>query len=228
MKKRAIVIVMDSVGIGALPDASKYGDSGSHTLGNIYRVRGRLNLPSLYALGLAHIEDSRLPNPDMPPAGSYGRAAEITAAKDTTSGHWELMGVPMEVPFRTYPNGFSQELMREFEHRIGRGTLGNCVASGTEIIQRLGMSMRRQGSPSSIPRRTACSKLPRTKRWFRLTNSIVSAKSHVNCLQATIWLVASLRARFWGPAAHINGRNRRDYAVPPRMIQCWTDLRGAA
>ncbi len=147
MKKRAILIVLDSVGIGALPDAGAYGDSGSHTLGNIYKSRGFLALPNLFSLGLAHIENSRLPIHDGPLKGSFGRAAEQTAAKDTTSGHWEIAGLPMEKPFRTYPNGFPQSLIAEFERLIGRKVLGNIAASGTEIIMHLGDEHVQTGWP---------------------------------------------------------------------------------
>jgi len=136
MKKRFIIIVLDSVGIGAQPDAAEFGDEGAHTLGNIYRKRG-LNIPHLLALGLGNIEGSWLPRVSMP-GGCFGRAAEITKAKDTRSGHWEMAGVAMDPPFRTYPNGFPQRLIDAFEQRSGRGTIGNEVASGTEIIQRLG------------------------------------------------------------------------------------------
>lgn len=216
MKKRAIVIVMDSVGIGALPDASKYGDADSHTLGNIYLVRGRLNLPNLYALGLAHIEDSRLPKPDMPPAGSYGRAAEETAAKDTTSGHWELMGVPMEVPFRTYPNGFSLGLMREFERRIGRGTLGNCVASGTEIIQWLGNEHVQTGKPIVYTSADSVFQIAAHEEVIPLDELYHICEVAREMLTGDN-LVGRVIAR---PFLGTNGtykrtENRRDYAVPP-------------
>ena len=147
MKKRVILIVLDSVGIGALPDAADFGDAGSNTLGNIRRVRGRLALPNLYRLGLANIEGSELPDAVAAPAGAYGRCAERTHAKDTTCGHWEMAGHHLDEPFRTYPNGFPEDLMRRFEQAIGRGTLGNCVASGTEIIQRLGDEHVRTGKP---------------------------------------------------------------------------------
>lgn len=147
MKRRAILIVLDSVGIGELPDAASFGDVGSHTLGNIYKSRGYLALPNLYSLGLANIENSRLPKYNAPVKGSFGRAAEKTAAKDTTSGHWEIAGLPMKKPFRTYPKGFPVELIREFERLIGRKTLGNVVASGTEIIMRLGDEHVRTGRP---------------------------------------------------------------------------------
>lgn len=143
MKRRATIIVLDSVGIGCLPDAAEFGDDGAHTLGHIFENRG-LNIPNLLSLGLGNIEGSRLPKTDCPKA-AFGRAMEVTKAKDTTSGHWEMAGFPMEVPFRTYPNGFPRELLDRFEKAVGRGTIGNEVASGTEIIQRLGDEHVRTG-----------------------------------------------------------------------------------
>ncbi|MBR3299663.1 MAG: phosphopentomutase [Clostridia bacterium] len=145
MKKRAIIIVLDSVGIGELPDAADFGDEGSHTLGNTY-AQCKMNIKNLLALGLGNIEDSRLPASERPRA-AYGRAAELTHAKDTTSGHWEMAGLPMEVPFKTYPTGFPRSIMNDFEMRIHRGTLGNCVASGTVIINELGDEHVRTGKP---------------------------------------------------------------------------------
>ncbi len=145
MKKRAIIIVLDSVGIGELPDAAEFGDEGSHTLGNIQAQRP-MDIPNMLSLGLGNIENSRLPHTDSP-RGAFGRSAERTKAKDTTSGHWEMAGLPMSVPFRTYPNGFPRSVMNEFEMKIHRGTLGNCVASGTVIINELGDEHVRTGKP---------------------------------------------------------------------------------
>lgn len=147
MKKRVILIVLDSAGIGALPDAAAFGDEGANTIGNIRRARGRLDVPNLYRLGLANIEGSTLPDVVAAPEGAFGRCAERTHAKDTTCGHWEMAGHHLDEPFRTYPDGFPKELMQRFEQAIGRGTLGNCVASGTEIIQRLGDEHVRTGRP---------------------------------------------------------------------------------
>ncbi|MCR5610823.1 MAG: phosphopentomutase [Clostridiales bacterium] len=145
MKKRATIIVLDSVGIGCLPDAAEFGDKGAHTLGHIYKERG-MKIPNLILLGLGNIEDSRLPSVKFPSA-AYGRAKEVTKAKDTTSGHWEMAGFPMDIQFRTYPNGFPKRIIDAFEKAIGRGTLGNEVASGTEIIKRLGDEHVRTGKP---------------------------------------------------------------------------------
>lgn len=145
MHKRVILIVLDSVGIGAMPDASDFGDTGAHTLANINSVRP-IYMPNLIKLGIGNIKGSRLPfNPNF--KASYGKAGELTKAKDTTSGHWEMMGYPMPTPFRTYPNGFPKELIEEFESLIGRGTLGNIVASGTVIINELGDEHVATGKP---------------------------------------------------------------------------------
>ena len=145
-KKRAVVIVIDSAGIGELPDAADFKDEGSNTFGNIYRERGYLNIPNMYNLGIGNITGSGLPKVKKP-EGVFCKLAEKTKAKDTTSGHWEMAGLHMDVPFRTYPDGFPSELIKEYEEKIGRGILGNCVASGTQIIQELGDEMVRTGKP---------------------------------------------------------------------------------
>ena len=139
MKRRVVLFVLDSVGIGALPDAHLFSDTGAHTLGNIYKLCGRLDLPNMYSMGLSEIEDSRLPKYHGNIVGAFGRAAEKSSGKDTISGHWELMGVISENRFETYTeNGFPSELIEDFEKRIGTKTLGNYAASGTEIIKQLG------------------------------------------------------------------------------------------
>ena len=147
MKKRAILIVLDSAGIGALPDAADFGDVGANTICNIYEKRGRLDVPNMRKLGLAHIDGCRLPKTDDELIGSYAKCAEQTHAKDTTCGHWEMAGLALDEAFKTYPNGFPKEFMDAFEQRIGRGTLGNVVASGTQIIQELGDEHVRTGKP---------------------------------------------------------------------------------
>jgi phosphopentomutase len=142
---RVILIVLDSVGCGQLPDAAAYGDEGSDTLGNIARAVP-LRVPNLRALGLgrvARLGDGIAP----PPRGAYGRMAEASAGKDSVTGHWEMMGIVLERPFPTFPSGFPRQLIVEFERRIGRGTIGNVVASGTEIIDLLGPEHVRTGKP---------------------------------------------------------------------------------
>ncbi|MDO4493279.1 MAG: phosphopentomutase [Clostridia bacterium] len=146
MKKRVILIVLDSAGIGYLPDAADFGDVGANTFGNIYTKHG-LNVPNMVSLGLANIPGSQMPHSDGPFRGAWCRLAERTHAKDTTSGHWEMAGLSMDVPFRTYPEGFPARIMDAFEQKIGRGTLGNTVASGTAIIQELGDEHVKTGKP---------------------------------------------------------------------------------
>jgi len=141
---RAIVIVCDSLGVGALPDAGDFGDEGSNTLGHVLASQ-HPKLPNLTRLGLLHT----LPQPattDTPNA-AFGRMAEVSAGKDTTTGHWEMMGLIVKDPFRTYPNGFPREVIEEYERRIGRRTLGNKPASGTVILDELGEEHMRTGAP---------------------------------------------------------------------------------
>jgi phosphopentomutase len=142
---RACVIVLDAVGVGELPDAAEYGDQGSDTLGNVARAVGGLDLPSLEHLGLGNVEEL-LGCPPQPGAPAIaGRLTERSKGKDTTAGHWELMGIVTPVPLPTYPHGFPFGVIEDFAHRTGRGVLGNKAASGTEIIQELGEEHQRTG-----------------------------------------------------------------------------------
>jgi phosphopentomutase len=142
---RACVIVLDAVGAGELPDAADFGDEGSDTLGNVARTVGGLDLPNLEALGLGNVEplEGCPPQPGAPAVA--GRLAERSKGKDTTTGHWELMGVVTPQPMPTYPHGFPHDVIDPFMHRTGRGVLGNKPASGTEIIQELGEEHQRTG-----------------------------------------------------------------------------------
>ena len=143
--QRVIVIVLDSVGIGEAPDAAAYGDVGSHTLGNIAQAVGGLHLPNLEAMGLANIAILDGLKPQTRPAAAYGKMAEVSSGKDTTTGHWELMGIHMHRPFPVYPNGFPDEVMARYEAETGRGWLGNVPASGTVILDELGAEQMATG-----------------------------------------------------------------------------------
>jgi phosphopentomutase len=143
---RAIVIVLDSVGIGELPDAPLYKDQGSNTLGNI-AAAVPLQIPNLATMGLARLVALKGAAPPASPSAAYGRMAERSAGKDSVTGHWELMGVVLERPFPTFPGGFPGDLIREFESRIGRRSIGNVVASGTAIIDDLGSLHMETGYP---------------------------------------------------------------------------------
>ncbi len=144
MRPRAIVIVCDSLGVGELPDAAAFGDQGSNTLGHVLMAE-HPKLPNLTRLGLLNT----LPEPATSeiPTSAFGRMAELSAGKDTTTGHWEMMGLVVADPFPTYPNGFPPEVIAEYETRIGRKTLGNKPASGTVILDELGEEHMRTGKP---------------------------------------------------------------------------------
>lgn len=144
---RLTLIVLDSVGIGELPDAERYGDRGSNTLANTARAVGGLNLPNLGRLGLGNILAIEGVPPVKQPLAAYGRMAEASAGKDTTTGHWEIAGLLLERPFPVYPHGFPPEIIEPFEKRIGRPVLGNRAASGTAIIEELGEEHIRTGYP---------------------------------------------------------------------------------
>ncbi len=144
---RIILIVMDSVGIGALPDAAEYGDEGSNTICNTAKAVSGLNLPALQDLGLGNIAEIEGVNPVAKPTASFGKMSELSKGKDTITGHWEMMGIITEIPFPVYPNGFPDNVIKKFEQLIGRETLGNKAASGTQIINELGDEHIRTGKP---------------------------------------------------------------------------------
>ena len=143
--RRAAIIVLDGVGIGAAPDAHLYGDDGSDTLGNVARAAGGLTLPVLEGLGLGHCGDLRGVAPVSSPGAAHGTCAPASPGKDSTTGHWEICGVILEKPFPTYPRGFPQTLIDEFAARTGRGVLGNKPASGTAILDEYAEEHQRSG-----------------------------------------------------------------------------------
>jgi phosphopentomutase len=144
--ERVVLIVLDSVGIGELPDADKFGDTGANTLGHIIEQVPNIAIPNLSDLGIANI----LPIQGLPaanaPKAHYGKMAEVSVGKDTMTGHWELMGLRVEIPFQTYPDGFPDKLIREFEKETGRQVIGNKAASGTEIIEEFGKEQMETGA----------------------------------------------------------------------------------
>jgi phosphopentomutase len=144
---RVFLVVLDGVGVGAAPDADAFGDTGSDSIGNTARQLGRLELPNLGRLGLGHLTDIPGTPPAARPAAAWGKIAELSAGKDSTTGHWEMCGLVTPRPFPTYPHGFPPEVMQPFEGAIGRGTLGNRAASGTVILQELGDQHVQTGWP---------------------------------------------------------------------------------
>ncbi|MCS7023757.1 MAG: phosphopentomutase [Bryobacteraceae bacterium] len=215
--ERVIWIVLDSVGIGAMPDAAQYGDEGSDTLGNL-AARRPLSLPNLCRLGLANIRPfAGLPAAAEPEA-AYGKCALASPGKDTTTGHWEMAGIHLEKPLPLFPNGFPRELIEEFERRIGRSTLGNCAASGTEIIQRLGEEHLRTGSPIVYTSADSVFQIAMHEEVIPLWEQYKICEIARSLLRGE-WEVGRVIARpFVGtPGAFQRTSNRKDYALsPPR------------
>lgn len=143
--KRIFLIVMDSVGIGEAPDAEKFNDKGADTLGHIAERMNGLNMPNMGSLGLSNIKEIKGINKTDTPLAYYTKMQEASNGKDTMTGHWEIMGLNIQQPFRTFPDGFPEELLQELKEKTGRGIIGNKPASGTEIIKELGEEHMRTG-----------------------------------------------------------------------------------
>jgi phosphopentomutase len=144
--RRAVIVVLDGVGAGGAPDAAKFGDEGSNTLSNTARAVGGLELPHLHALGLGNVAEIEGTPPDASPKGSHGLMQERSVAKATLAGHWEMMGIVLEDPLPTYPDGFPEEIITRFEEESGRKVIGNRPASGTQIIEELGPEQEASGA----------------------------------------------------------------------------------
>jgi phosphopentomutase len=213
---RIIWIVLDSVGVGAMPDSAAFGDPpGSDTLGNIARLRG-LKLPNLARLGLGNIRPLTGIPPAETPAGSYGRCALASPGKDTTTGHWEMVGIHLDKPFPLYPMGFPPDVMHEFERRIGRSSLGNKAASGTEIIAELGEEHMRTGSPIVYTSADSVFQIAAHEEVIPLWELYKICETARDILRGPHEVGRVIARPFLGkPGAFARTPNRHDYAVPP-------------
>ena len=212
---RVIWIVLDSVGIGEMPDAAAYGDTGSDTLGNIARRR-TLHLPNLAKLGLGNLK--ALPHVDAVerPSAAFGRCALASPGKDTTTGHWEMAGIHLAKPFPLYPHGFPAAMMEDFERRIGRGTLGNYAASGTEIIQALGEEHMRTGKPIVYTSADSVFQVAAHEEVIPLWELYKICETAREILRGPLEVGRVIARPFIGkPGAFTRTPNRHDYAVPP-------------
>ena len=216
LNSRVILLVLDSVGVGAAPDAADYGDEGSNTMGHIDEAVGGLALPHLGRLGIGNVVDLAGTPPAATPLGAFGTMAEVSAGKDSVTGHWELAGVILDRPFPTFPHGFPHEVIAGFERRIGRGSLGNVAGSGTEIIESLGEESRTSGRP--IVYTSADSVFQVAAH----VESVPVAQLHDWCTKGRAMLTGDVEvgrviARpFAGSAgAFFRTRDRKDYAVLP-------------
>jgi phosphopentomutase len=216
MKRHAVAIVLDGVGVGALPDAARYRDEGANSLGNAARAAGGLDLPTLARMGLGNI----IPVPGVDaaddPEASWGRMAELSPGKDSTTGHWELMGCPLKAPFPTYPNGFPPEIIETFEEKIGRSTLGNKPASGTAIIEELGPEHVRTGRPivytsaDSVFQIAAHEEVIPVRELYRLCRIARELLVKPNDVSRVI-----ARPFIGIPGSFVRTKRRRDFSLPP-------------
>jgi phosphopentomutase len=225
---RACVIVLDAVGAGALPDAAEFGDEGSNTLGNVARAVGGLDLPTLEALGLGNVEplEGCAPQPGAPAVA--GRLLERSKGKDTTIGHWELMGIVTPQAMPTYPYGFPDEVIDPFMNRTGHGVLGNRPASGTEIIQELGEEHQRTGkwivytsadSVFQIAAHEDTIPLEELYDGCRVAREILTGKHAVGRVIA--------RPFTGEPGAFERTPNRHDFSLEPRRPNYLSQVRAA-
>lgn len=207
--------MLDSCGVGALPDAAAYGDQDSNTLGHIARAC-RLQVPALRALGLDRLVDLQLGLPVGEPAGSFGRMAEQSPGKDSVTGHWELMGLAVDRPFPVYPHGFPHEIISEFERLIGRGTLGNVAASGTEIIERLGPEHLRTGRPIVYTSADSVFQIAAHEAVMPLSELYRVCEIAYDLVVKGLGVGRVIARPFVGTTGHFRRTsNRRDFAMPP-------------
>jgi phosphopentomutase len=220
--ERVLLIVIDSVGIGAMPDAAEWGDAGSNTVGNLARKRGGLTLPHMGKLGLGNLTEVVGTPPVEQPAGALGRMAIASHGKDTMTGHWEMVGIKPEAPFRTYPNGFPDDLIQEFCRRTGlAGVLGNKVASGTEIIQELGEEHIKTGLPIVYTSADSVFQVAAHEEHFGLERLYEICRIAREMLQPPHRVGRVIARPFVGESKATFKRtsNRHDYALtPPNML----------
>jgi phosphopentomutase len=211
---RAIVIVMDSVGIGELPDAGAYGDEGSNTVGNIAR-RVPLKLPTLRSLGLDRLVALGGDAPS-PPRGAVGRMAEASAGKDSVTGHWEMMGIVLDRAFPTFPNGFSADLIAEFSRRTGRAVIGNKAASGTTIIDELGPEHMRTGALIVYTSADSVFQIAAHEEIVPIAELYRACEIAYALVGEGLGVGRVIARPFVGqPGAFKRTANRHDYALPP-------------
>jgi phosphopentomutase len=226
--ERAILVVLDSVGIGPMPDAASYGDAGRDTLGHISELRG-LNVPNLVRLGLANIRPLAGLTPSADPEGAYGKAALLSPGKDTTTGHWEIAGIILDRAFPTYPQGFPRALMEKFEAAIGRQTLGNFPASGTEIIQQLGEEHVRTGWPIVYTSADSVFQIAAHEEIIPVAELYRMCQVARAMLQGEHRVGRVIARPFRGqPGAFVRTERRHDYAVEPPYPMLLNLLKEAA
>lgn len=213
---RVIWIVLDSFGVGSLPDAKAYGDDGANTLLHIAENAKGFSLPNMESLGLGNIEAAPGVAATDLPRGAWGKARERSAGKDTTAGHWEMAGVITPEKFPTFPNGFPADFLKAFERAIGRGTLGNCVASGTEIIERLGPEHLRTGRPIVYTSADSVFQIAAHEDVIKLDELYKICEIAREMLKGPLGVGRVIARPFTGTPGHfVRTAERRDFSLAP-------------
>ncbi len=216
MRRRAIILVLDGVGIGAAPDAAAYRDAGSNTLGNLARQQGGLALPHLGAAGLGLIAPIDGVPPVTDPEAAWGAMRPASAGKDSTTGHWEIAGLQLDRPFPTYPNGFPKDVVDAFVRVSGRSVLGNVAASGTEILNRLGEEHERTGKWILYTSADSVFQVAAHEKVVPLIELYAACEVARNQLVAPHDVSRVIARPFVGtPGRYVRTKNRRDYSLPP-------------
>lgn len=214
--KRVIWIVLDSVGIGGMSDSELYGDTNVNTLAHVYNKNGGINIPNMMALGLGNIEGIDFASGISSPKGAFARVQELSKGKDTTTGHWEMVGIYTEIPFPTYPNGFPKEIMDEFHEKIGTQTLGNCTASGTRILDDLGEEHMKTGYPIIYTSADSVFQIAAHEDVVSLERLYEMCEIARNMLVGEHEVSRVIARPFVGePGNFMRTPNRRDFAVTP-------------
>lgn len=213
--RRALLLILDGVGVGPAPDTGAYGDLGSDTLGNLARQQGGLTLPNLAALGLGNLATIAGVAPDASATGAWGTALPRSAGKDSTTGHWELAGVQLERPFPTYPRGFPPEVLVPFSEATGRGVLANCVASGTAVIAEFAEAQRASGSWIVYTSADSVFQIAAHEGWIPLEELYQACEIARSQLQPPHDVSRVIARPFVGEEGNWRRTpNRRDYSLP--------------
>jgi len=217
--RRAIIIVLDGVGIGEAPDADSYGDRGSNTLGNLARAVGGMNLPNLERAGLGNIAPLEGVARQATQSGAWGIMVPHSAGKDSTTGHWEIAGVQLERPFPTYPHGFPSSIVEEFTSRTGRSVIGNITGSGTAIIDRFGEEHQRTGKWILYTSADSVFQVAAHEETISLEELYAACEDARRMLVAPDDVSRVIARPFLGrPGSYTRTRNRRDFSIaPPRQ-----------
>ena len=216
MTRRAAILVLDGVGIGEAPDAAKYGDVGSNTLGNIARAVGGMDLPNLRRAGLGNITTLEGMPPCNEPAGAWGLMIPRSAGKDSTTGHWEIAGVHLARPFPTYPDGFPARVIAEFEERSGRAVIGNKVASGTAILDEFGPEHQRSGAWILYTSADSVFQVAAHEEVIPLDELYRACESARQMLVAPHDVSRVIARPFLGePGSYARTKHRRDFSLAP-------------